>query len=123
MVTVEDVRSYLNNLSSEHVSDDTIRIQIRLAENIVHNEKAASATQEQIEDAILAKAGELTYIAFCTEMERALGVLPPVVATHVENLRRISDLMLSYVKRGTVSPVTAWELSESLWEKGVIGDV
>jgi len=117
MVTVEDVRRYLNDLSSEQVSDEVIRTQIKIAETIVEQEKAANVPQQVIENAILAKAGELTYIAYTTEMERSLGVLPPVVASHLQDLRRIADLFLSYVRRGSPAlPITAFDLSASIWE-------
>jgi len=116
MITVSDVRKYLNDIPEEHISDDTIRLQIRIAEAIIENEKSSTATQQLIDNAILAKAGELTYIAYTTEMERSLGVLPPAVATHIEDLRKISDLFLSYVKRGTHMKVTAFDLSSSIWD-------
>jgi len=117
MVTVDDVRNYLNNLSDEQVTDDVIRTQIKLAETIIEQEKAANVPQQVIENAILAKAGELTYIAYTTQMERSLGVLPPVVASHLQDLRRIADLFLTYVRRGSPSlPITAFDLSASIWE-------
>jgi len=117
MVSVDDVRNYLNNLSDEQVTDDVIRTQIKLAETIVEQEKAANVPQQVIENAILAKAGELTYIAYTTQMERSLGVLPPVVASHLQDLRRIADLFLTYVRRGSPSlPITAYALSSSIWE-------
>lgn len=121
MVTIADVRNYLNDLSDEHVKDPTIRIQIRLAEGIVENEKSSSATQEQIEDAILAVAGELTYSAYTTEMERGLGVLPPPVATHMTDLKAMSELFLGYVRRGSPVAISIWKLSAGLWTSKIAG--
>ncbi|RLG45128.1 MAG: hypothetical protein DRN81_02690 [Thermoproteota archaeon] len=117
MVTVEEVRHYLNDISSEQISDEVIRTQIRIAEAIIENVRSEKATQQLIEEAVLAKAGELTYIAYTTEMERGLGVLPPAVATHIEDLKRIANMFIEFVKRGAPAvPVTAFTLSGTLWE-------
>lgn len=120
MVTVSDVRKYLNDLSDEHVSDDAIQIQIRLAETVVDNEKSATATQQLIEDATLAIAGEFTYIAYSTELERGQGILPPIISTYIDYLKLISERMLNYVRRGVPTYPAPWVLSKSLWAEEVV---
>jgi len=99
MVSVQDVRSFLNNIASQRVSDDAIEKQIEIANVRVQAEKSSLATSEQIEDATLVFAGYLTMIAYAAQYERSVGALPSEISRHIALLETMTEAMMQYIKR------------------------
>lgn len=115
MVEEARVRAYLADMPTDRVSPACIAEQIELANTIVESEKSDEATDEQVEDAKLAQAGYLTYVAYATEVERSTGSVPEPVVAHLARLEIIADKMLAYVKHGAETPQVPYlaQLTES----------
>ena len=115
MTTVTEVRNFLNKIAAGFIPDDTIRVQINIAEEIVANEKGQSATEQLVDQAELIQAAYLSYLAYATYIERGTGRVPPPMLEHLGRLEALANKMLEYVKRGTVQSISAYTLTESLW--------
>ena len=126
MVTVSDVRTFLKDLPEEIVSDATIQEQINVATHLVENEKSAYASDQAVEYAILLSAAHLTAIAYASELERSLGVIPPQLNTLVNALEEMKEKALEIVRRGlpadprlvATTSDSAFEAVRQLWSTG-----
>ena len=98
-VEIQEVRDYLNKITTSRVHDDTITINIELANTIVENESSKEASDETIKDAVLTQAGYLSYLSYATEFERSVGRVPPPMLIHIDRLKAIADKFLTYAKR------------------------
>jgi len=118
-VTVSDVREFLKDLPSDFVSDAAIQKQIDLAEFIVNRENAGYATPTGLDQAILVCAAYYTAVAYASEVERSLNVLPPSLISWLEILKNMHDKILEYIRAGVPPKPVAivkqiYVLSESL---------
>jgi len=82
-VSLDDVRDYLNNMTTYRIPDDTITLHLRLATSFCERWCRESASQAQKDDAILTRCAWQSYIAYTVELERAAGGLPPPVLTQL----------------------------------------
>lgn len=117
-VTVEDVRFFLKNLPEDFVSDETILLQIDMAIWVVDKEKSSHATDDDIDKAVLVYAGYYTTLAYLEEAERAMGVVPPGLAALVNELHKLLEKALEYIRRGDVYqiPLALANLTDSGWD-------
>jgi len=95
MVTVSDVRTFLNNIDPELISDTVIQKQIDLAGPIVDAAKSKDASASDVDKAKLVYAGYLSYLAYTTEEERATGALPAAVSIRLVELK---ELAMTYLR-------------------------
>jgi len=116
MVTIFEVRNYLNALPAELVSDESVRIQIELAIAEVNKIKSRITLSSDLENAVLALAGYRTYIAYATRIERGEGAIPAPMLTHLADLKQVSDSWLNYVKRGAPEVKSPITLSKTIWK-------
>jgi len=116
MVTIFEVRNYLNALPAELVSDESVRVQIELATAEVDKTKSRLATASDVNNAVLALAGYRTYIAYATRIERGEGAIPAPMLTHLVDLKQVSDSWLSYVKRATPEVKSPITLTKTTWK-------
>lgn len=100
MVTISDVRDFLNNLSPGRVTDATIQKQIELADAKIAQEKSLGAMASTVTQATLVFASYLTYLAYVTEYERSAGVVPGFMVGHLQTLKELSDSFLNYIRKG-----------------------
>jgi len=100
VITVSDVRSYLNDISADEVSDSTINQQLTLAQFVVDNEASKEATDSDRDKAVLTYAGYLTYLAYAESVERGLSGLPTPMMAHLDRLKEIAETMLAYISLG-----------------------
>jgi len=100
VITETDVRDFLNKISTQRLSPETIEKQIEVANTTVESEKGSSATEEQINDAKLVYAAFLSLGAYASQLERSVGGTPPAVDRQLRFLETLSTAMLNYVKRG-----------------------
>lgn len=100
MITIGDVRNFLNNLSEQRVPSPTIQKQIGIANSKIYAIKSSQAPTKTVENAILLYASWLTYGAYATDVERTTGGLPPQVATHLALLERLSQDFITLISRG-----------------------
>lgn len=112
--TIANVRSYLNELDAKLVPDPTITLQLAIAKTMVDGKKSASCPTLTYEQAELAVAGYLTYIAYLTKIERGRGDLPPPAAAHLKQLEGVMNTMLGFAQRGQVTSVKLLVLTESI---------
>jgi hypothetical protein len=86
VVTVQDVREKLNNISDTKVSDETIQININTASVLVNLWKSSASTTGIINETIQAYAALQSYISYIVKLERGIGVIPPGVAMQLDSL-------------------------------------
>lgn len=115
-VTIDEVRSFLNNLPVEFVGPDAIQEQIDFAEWIVDNEKSSEASDEDIDMCVKIRAGFFVTLAYMEEAERALGVVPPNLESLARNLEKSMLAAMEYVKRGDPVTLKYYDKSESAWD-------
>jgi len=117
LVTVAEVRTYLNDLPAEMVADTVVQSQINIADTIIEMETSGRVTITDKERAKLAMAGYLTYLAYATYVERGTGEVPAPILTHLTELKAVADRLVEYVRRGrpTIEPKVS--LTESTWEQ------
>jgi len=115
MVTIFEVRNYLNALPAELVSDESVRVQIELSIAEVNKIKSGITPSSDLDNAVLALAGYKTYLAYATRIERGEGAIPAPMLTHLADLKQISDTWLSYVKRGAPEVRSPISLSKTIW--------
>ncbi len=115
-VTIRDVRYFLKNLPEDFVSDETITIQIDMAEWIVGKEKSAAATADDLYRAELICTAYRVTVAYMEEAERAIGVIPPSLAVLITQLQMDMELALSYIKRGNPVSISVFDISDSIWD-------
>jgi len=120
MVSVQDVRDFLKEITTQFVGDPTVRKQITMAEVLVNQEKGANITEEVLEQAILAKAAHLTYLAYATYIERSTGRVPEPMLLHLGELKDLAETMLGYARRGAVVKVTVADLAKGIWKDEII---
>jgi len=101
MVTVQDVRDVLANLSSQRLPDATIEKQIRLATTIIENKKASDVDAQTLEDAKLVYSVYLTLAAYSSKFERRVGGAPPEIAGQLAFWERMKDRFIEFIQRGT----------------------
>ncbi len=116
MVTILEVRNYLNALPAELVNDESVRVQIELAIAEVNKTKSKIVLSSDLDNAVLALAGYKTYLAYVTRIERGEGAIPAPMLTHLADLKQISDSWLSYVKRGAPEVKSPIALSKTIWK-------
>jgi len=100
MVTVSDVRQFLKDLPIDFVSDEAIQKQIELAQFIVSHENGGYATSDEIEKATLVAAAYYTALAYASEVERSLNVLPPSLINWLDLLKQAYERVLEYIRSG-----------------------
>jgi len=121
MVVVQDVREFLNNLSSQLVPDATIEKQIDIARTRVESEKAAGVAFDTLEEAKLVFAGYLTYLAYVTGYERSVGIVPGFMVGHLQSLKELAETFIRYVRTGAPAytpPVTQAKTIRELYVDG-----
>ena len=116
MVSVEDVRNFLKELPEQYVSDETINMQIRIAEFLVNKEKSKLASDDDVSQAVLLVASHLTLCAYAAEIERSLGVVSPALNALIDRMKDYADKALSYVRRGETVRVPVAVISDSLYD-------
>jgi len=118
MVTVEDLRFFLKNMPEDFVSDETIELQIDLAEWFVDKHKSAEASNEDIDKTILVRSAYFVTLAYMQEAERALGVIPPGLGALVRELEKLQEEALQIVARGNIFSISLSlaGLSDSMWD-------
>ena len=103
MVDTNDVRNFLNGITTARIEEATIELQLEIANTTVESERGAKATTEQIDDAKLVYAAYLSLGAYALKMERSVGGPPPNVSAQLEFLSTLAEAMMSYVKRGDMT--------------------
>lgn len=94
--TIDDVRAYLANICDDRLGDDTIAIQLRLASRYCDRYCSGTANIDYINDAVLTRAGWMSYIAYVTKYERSVGQVPPAMLGHSAVLEGLAlEAMLS----------------------------
>ena len=118
VVTVEDLRFFLKNMPEDFVSDETIEMQIDLAEWFISHEKSSQADDESLDKATLIRAAYFTTLAYMQEAERALGIVPPSLAALVSELKNLQLAAIEIIKRGNIYsiPLSLATLSGSAWD-------
>lgn len=102
-VTVNDVRRYLADISSDLLSDETIQTQLELAETYIASVKDSDASSELVDKAVLTRAGHLSFLAYMKELERARGgEAPSTVYVHSQELKDIALRFEALVSGGGV---------------------
>ena len=117
MVTVADVREYLDNLSDDRVADPVVQRQIILSEAKVTAEKSSLATQAAIDNAVLTVAGYAVYLAYTAEYERGVGVLPATMQANLQLYEAAANYFLELAKRGTVALQPVLKQIKTLWQE------
>jgi len=102
LVSVSEVREFLNDITAEDLPDASIERQIDVASAKVDAFKSDMAEATLVERAKLVVAGYLSYISYASRIERGIGVLPPAVREQLERYEALADQFLSYVQRGKV---------------------
>jgi hypothetical protein len=125
--TVGDVRAYLANICEERIGDDTIAIQLRLASRYCGRYCSSTAENDDVNDAVLTRAGWMAYIAYLTVYERSIGQVPPAMLGHSAVLEGLAlEAMLACGatidarKAGPISSFTPTMVPES-YEKDAQG--
>jgi len=96
--TIQEVRDYLSNLSSDRVSDNSVGMQIRLAANFCNRVRGSGTNAQQLEDAILTRAGWLSYLAYAVEYERTAGDISPEIMEQLDRYERLANEYLEFIK-------------------------
>jgi len=110
--TVQEVRDYLGGMDDDRVTDPAVQMQIVMSATEVDQEKSSTASENLVARAYLATAGYQTYLAYATEFERTVGIVPGPILNHLGLLKNKADLFMSYVRRGigqaAVGPVRSY---------------
>ena len=101
MVDTNDVRNFLNGVTTARIEESTIELQLEIANTTVESERGQNATTEQVDDAKLVYAAYLSLGAYAVKMERSVGGPPPNVAAQLDFLRTLAEAMMIYVRRGS----------------------
>jgi len=116
MVTISDVRDFLNNLSPGRVADNTVQKQIEVATVKINAKKASGLSESTVNTAILVYASYLTYLAYVTEYERTAGVVPGFMVGHLQVLEKLANEFLTYTQQGSPVFTSAVAQPDSLEE-------
>ena len=100
MVSEQDVRDVLTDLSTDRVPPATIEKQIELANTTVENSRTENIDEATLEDARLVFAAYYTLNAYATAIERATGGTPPDVSRQLAFWERLSETYRTYISRG-----------------------
>lgn len=110
--SVVEVRIYLAGMEDDRVSDVAIEQQVLASTIEVDQEKSSSASELLIAGAYLAVSGYQTYLAYATEFERTMGMVPGPILNHLGLLKAKADQFMGYVKRGVgqiaIGPVKSY---------------
>lgn len=123
MVSIQDVRDVLTNLSSDRVPDATVEKQIEIANTTIDNERAKNIPEATAEDAKLVMAAYLTLAAYATKIERSAGGTPPAIARQLDFWERMKDQFLEYIRRGSVTLQPLVAQPETLREQWLDGEL
>lgn len=98
--SVTEVRNYLAGMEDDRVSDVAIEQQILASAIEVDQEASSSASELLIASAYLATSGYQTYLAYASEFERTMGMVPGPILNHLGLLKAKAEQFMAYVKRG-----------------------
>lgn len=98
--TIQEVRDYLAGMEDDRVTDAAIQLQIVVSVTEVDQDKSGTATEDLVARAYLAVAGYQTYLAYASEFERTMGMVPGPILNHLSLLKAKAEQFLGYVKRG-----------------------
>jgi len=115
MITVQKVRDFLKGLPTEFVGDVTIQTHIDNAYWEIDKEKSNATTQEDIDNTALLHASYNVTLAYMSEAERSLGVIPPTLTEVATGLHTRLEKAMVYIKRGSPTKVGPYVVSDSLW--------
>ena len=104
--TVAEVRIYLADMGTKRLSNETIEIQIASAAEYVTYNKADIVPLAIVNQAILARAVYLSYVAYAAEYERTAGRLPEAVDRQIQRYYVISERALALVQMSGPTPGT-----------------
>jgi len=113
---VNEVRSFLGNLSESLISDSVIEHQINVAYTKVLSERSSKTTKDLLEEATLAVASYYSYLAYASRLERGPGAPAREVREQLNVYEDIADRLLQLVRRGVPEVRFPAAATESLWE-------
>ena len=99
--TIQEVRDYLAGMDDDRVTDAAVQIQIVVSVTEVEQEASASASEAILARAYLAVSGYQTYLAYATEFERTMGMVPGPILNHLGLLKAKAEQFMGYVRRGS----------------------
>lgn len=110
--TIQEVRDYLAGMDDDRVTNPAVQMQIVMSATEVDQEKSASVSEALVARAYLATAGYQTYLAYASEFERTMGMIPGPILNHLGLLKAKADQFMAYVKRGAgqeaIGPVRSY---------------
>jgi hypothetical protein len=104
--TIAEVRVYLADMGTKRLSDETIEIQIATAAEYVTYNKTTLVPLAIVNQAILARAVYLSYVAYAAEYERTAGRLPEAIDRQIQRYYIISERAIALVQMTGPAPGT-----------------
>ena len=98
--TVAELRTYLNDITTDRISNTVVDMHTSTAIIEVDLAKSATAAVALVQKTYLILAGYYCYRAYCVKLERSLGQLPATVYENLLAYKETADKFLEYVARG-----------------------
>jgi len=116
VVTVAQVRTQLNNISTTMLSDSVIQQQIDTASRQVNNLKSKDAPDALVDDAVLMLASYQSYLAYIEMIARDIGRFPEGADAELRRLKELADTYISVVVPKRDVPISVGKLTMTLEE-------
>lgn len=120
-ITIKDVRVFLQNMSNDRVSDETIEKYLKLAIAQVDAEKSENATETAEDNAVLTIAGYGVYLVYAAEYERSVGQVPPSLSANLTLFSNMANYYLLLVRRGTVGTTPLLSPIQTMYDDYIEG--
>ncbi|RLB79472.1 MAG: hypothetical protein DRH17_13770 [Deltaproteobacteria bacterium] len=102
MVSRQDIRDFLGQISEEDLPDETIDQMLDLARTKVNLVKSDAADSELVDQTIKVVAAYYCYVAYAGKLERGIGTTPPEVERQLSRLSVLYNEFITAVSRSGI---------------------